>query len=266
MVILITGASSGIGEAIALYLAKKGHTVYGTSRKDLPERQGIRFLKMNVDDDESVKAGVAQILGQEGRIDSVVNSAGTGILGSVEEVPLEAIKAAFETNVFGTIRVCQAAIPAMRSQGSGCIINVSSIAGEVGLPFRGYYAASKFAVEGFTESLNMGMASFGVRAVILQSGGFNTNIAQNRPEFDLGESSPYAPYLGPVRKKIHHEVANAPTPERLGPLVERILNNRRPHIRYKSGAFLEKIAPLVKRFAPWRLYEWLILGFHGMRR
>lgn len=262
---LVTGASSGIGEAIAFALIKAGHRVYGTSRSPRESKpDGIQFLQMNVDEEASVKTAVGELLAKEGRIDVVVNSAGLGVIGAVEEVPMELAKRVFETNYFGTMRVCQAVIPSMRKQRSGCIINISSIGGEVGLPFRGIYSASKFAVEGMTEALRMELRPFGVRTVIIQPGDFNTNIGADRPTIDHGEDSPYEHYLREIRAEIDKGMASAPTPEAVGEAVIKIVRSTSPGFRYRVGAFMETLTPKLKKVFPHKLYEHLIMGHYRM--
>jgi NAD(P)-dependent dehydrogenase (short-subunit alcohol dehydrogenase family) len=264
-VALVTGASSGIGEAIALELLKAGYRVYGTSRRERSsEPGGIQFLKMDVDQDGSVQQGARQLLEQEAHIDLVVNCAGLGILGAIEEIPISTAKRNFETNVFGVMRVCQAFAPRLREQGFGCIINISSIAGEVSLPFRGMYSAGKFAMEAMTEALRMELAPFGVRVVILQPGDFNTPIKQNRTHVELGADSPYEYYIERVKDQIKEGMEKAPTPEGVGRKVVAIAKRNRPGLRYRVGSLLETITPRLRKVLPERFYVYMIMAFHGM--
>ncbi|MDB4286001.1 SDR family oxidoreductase [bacterium] len=263
-IILITGASSGIGEAIALHLVSQGHTVYGTSRKARESKSGIQFVKLDVDDEHSVQTGVKEVLSKESQIDVVVNCAGMGILGAVEEIPIDNARQVMETNLFGVMRMCQAVLPGMRAQRSGVIINISSIIGEIGLPFRGLYAASKFAMEGMSEALRMEVAPFGVKVVVVQPGGFRTNIAEHRPETDLGSASPYEHFLTHIKAMIYEEVEEAPTPESVGYLIEKILKKNKPTLRYKAAQFMEILPTILKKLIPYKLYEYLIMNFHDM--
>ena len=180
-VVLITGASSGIGKACADHLAQLGFTVYGASRtiENLGE---VRWtpLVMDVDQDGAVTHGVELVRAQAGQLDIVVNCAGFGIAGSVEDTTLEEAKAQFDTNFFGTVRLCQAALPGMRQQGAGLIVNMSSLAGLLGLPFESFYSASKFALEGLTEALRLEVAPFGVRVVLIEPGNFRTGFTAKR--------------------------------------------------------------------------------------
>ena len=168
-VVLVLGASSGIGRACALELSRRGDRVYGASRRDpadlAGERTSIKRVRIDVDDDASVRAGVRSILEAEGRIDALINCAGFGFGGALEDTSDEELRAILETNVLGTLRTCRAVLPSMRARGGGTIVNVSSIGGRIALPFQGHYSATKFAVEGLSESLRMEAHPFGVRVV-----------------------------------------------------------------------------------------------------
>ncbi|BDD04680.1 SDR family oxidoreductase [Aureibacter tunicatorum] len=264
---LITGGSSGIGKAIALHLFQKGYKVYVTSRKATAKSsEGLHYLQMDVNNSESVIEAVNTLKAEEKRIDVLINSAGIGIIGSIEELPIDTVKEVFETNFFGLTRVCQAVAPIMRAQGSGHIINISSIAGEAGLPFRGHYSASKFAVEGMTEALRMELMPFGVKVCIIQPGDFNTNISQHRKGIEVDRSSPYYEMLQVVNDEIANGMETAPTPERVGPFTEKILNSNSPNLRYRVGALLETITPILKKFLPYKTYEKLIMNHYKMNQ
>src|SRR4051794_21195602 len=178
-VALVTGASSGIGEAAAHELAGAGFTVYGTSRSAVAgERRGdVVFLPLDVTDDESVNGVVREVLERSGRIDVVVNNAGFGVSGAAEESSLEQARALFDTNLFGTMRMTRAVLPHMREQGSGRIINVSSVVGLIPVPFMSLYASSKHAVEGYSESLDHEVREYGVRVLLVEP-------AFTKPSFD----------------------------------------------------------------------------------
>lgn len=263
-VALVTGASSGIGAAIAQQLHHQGFTVWGTSRSPRENSQGVSFVVMDVCDDASVNTAVTQVLNTSGRIDVLVNAAGLGIVGAVEEVSISTTQQVFDTNVFGLMRVCQAVLPTMRTQTSGLIINISSIAGMVGLPFRGIYAASKFAVEGLSESMALELHPFGIRVTMIQPGGFKTQIAQNRPLATPLPDAPYAPYLEPILEMIDHEVSGAPGPAPVGKLAARIAKQNNPTLRYPIGKFLERFTPVLKRWLPWKIYAAMIRSFHKL--
>src|SRR6058998_116150 len=163
-VALVTGASSGIGEAAARALAAAGFTVYGTSRKAVAgeELGGVVFLPLDVTDDDSVAGAVREVLDRSGRVDVLVNNAGIGIAGAAEESSIEQARALFDTNLFGSIRMTRAVLPQMREQGSGRVINVSSVLGLVPAPFASLYAATKHAMEGYSESLDHEVREYGV--------------------------------------------------------------------------------------------------------
>lgn len=177
-VILITGASAGIGKEAAKLLVAKGHTVYGAARRvdkmqDL-KGLGVKLLEMDVTVDESVVKGVNEILAAEKRIDVLVNNAGYGSYGALEDVPISEAKYQFDVNIFGLARLTQLVLPSMRAQHSGTIINISSIGGRIGEPNGAWYHATKFAVEGLSDSLRMELTPFGINVVVIQPGAIIT--------------------------------------------------------------------------------------------
>src|SRR3954454_21892273 len=169
-VALVTGASSGIGEAAARKLPAAGFTVYGTSRRAAAgeEREGVRFLPLDVTDDDSVATAVREVIDRSGRIDVLVNNAGLGIAGAAEESSIEQARALFDTNVFGSIRMTRTVLPQMRKQGSGRIINVSSVLGVVPAPFGALYAATKPPIEGYSESMDHELREHGIRVMLVE--------------------------------------------------------------------------------------------------
>src|SRR5215216_5641578 len=185
-VALVTGASSGIGEAAAHELLLAGFTVYGTSRSAVAgeERGGVVFLPLDVTDDESVAGAVDEVLARSGRIDVLVNNAGLGIAGAAEESSIEQARGLFETNLFGSIRMTRAVLPHMRERGSGRVINVSSVLGLVPAPFGALYAATKHAIEGYSESLDHEVREHGVRVLLVEPGYTNTAFDANAVAVD----------------------------------------------------------------------------------
>jgi len=161
-VVLITGASSGIGKSIATYLSKRNFTVYGTSRKVKKSEEDFYFLQLDVTNEQSIKDAVAFVSVKEGKIDILINNAVVGITGPIEETPESEIKKAFETNYFGPLNMIKNVLPVMRKQGNGLIINVTSIAGYMGLPYRGIYSATKGALEITAEAYRMEIKLFGI--------------------------------------------------------------------------------------------------------
>lgn len=248
-VVLVTGGSSGIGKAICKTLASKGYTVYGTSRSanSGDTLENFKLLQLDVNSENSVAEAIQFVLDKEGQIDVLVNNAGLGIAGAIEESSIDDIKGVFETNVFGLIRVTQAVLPHLRKQRSGHIINISSLGGLMGLPYRGIYSSSKFAVEGISEALSAEVASFGIKVIVVEPGDFNTNINDNRLVTEANEESEYAETYQRLMKIIVDEVNNGKQPEVIGELIYKILNKKNPRLHYKVGTFFQKLAVFVKR-------------------
>ena len=264
-VVLITGATAGIGQACAQYLASCGWRVFGAGRRATASTtsSGIEMLPIDVDDEASVRTCVDAILGKTGRLDAVINNAGFSTRGAVEDTTIEAAKAQFETNFFGVLRVCRAVLPALRASGGGYIINISSLAGLVGLPFTGLYSASKFALEGVSESLRRESRPFGVHVVLVEPGDFQSEINANRRIFTSNESA-YQAALEKLLQRRARDEASAPTPEPVARLIERILNCRRPKTRYTIGMLRQRILVPAKRFLPQRMFEWLFSRAMGL--
>lgn len=264
-VVLITGASSGIGRVCAEYLHGRGYRVYGTSRRAPPPQVGddppagdtFAIVQMDVDDDDSVRRGVEYILAREGRLDVVVNNAGVGIEGAIEETSIDEARAEFETNFFGMLRILRATLPAMRARGDGLVVNMSSMGGRVGVPFQGMYSATKFAMEGMSEALRLELAPFGVRVVLLEPGKYRTRFIENaqRTGESEAENSPYLPHLERMRRLAAAQPA-API-EELPALLERIIETPTPRMRYTPGPLLHRMVIALKGLLPWRLMEWV---------
>lgn len=243
-VILITGASSGIGYDTATRLAKQGHKVYGAARridKMQPLKElGVTPIKMDVTDDASMIAGVNAVMEAEGRIDVLVNNAGYGYFGAIENVSMEEARKQLEVNVFGLARLTQLVIPHMRQQGSGRIVNLASIAGKLALYFGGWYHVSKFAVEGFSDALRMELKPFGIDVVIIEPGGIRTDWGVIAADH-LAESS-----KGTVYEQAALNEANAmkytytrakllSNPSVIAKAICKGVNKRHPKARYRTG-------------------------------
>jgi short-subunit dehydrogenase len=259
-VVLITGTSSGIGKCCAEHLATRGYRVFGTQRRLGTQMQpGIELIQMDVDQDVSVADGVRTVIDKAGHLDVVINNAGWGLMGPVELTSLEEAKAQMETNFFGVLRVCRAVLPFMRQQGSGYIVNISSLAGIVGLPFSSMYSASKFALEGMTESLRLETRHQGIRVVLVEPGDFRTHFDRSRRFTSTSiAGTPYAEAFQRAQKAQEAEESSAPTPETVAILVERILQTNRPRLRYSIGKLSQRIVVPLKRLLPQRLFEWLL--------
>lgn len=245
-IILITGASSGFGKATAELLCGKGHTVYGTSRKPC-RHERIKMLAMDVRDRASVKSGVEQIMAEQGRIDVLINNAGMGIGGSLELATPEEIAVQMDTNFGGCVNLCQAVLPHMRKQRCGQIINLSSIGGVMGLPYQGYYSASKFAIEGFSEALSAEVKGFGIRVSMVEPGDFATNFTASRRNSQATMDNPdYGPIFRRSLELIEKEENGGLKPEVLANKIVKIVESKRPKLRYVVANLEQRLSVLLK--------------------
>ncbi len=263
-VILITGGSSGIGKSIGNFLHNKGYTVYGTSRNPTENSSVFPLLFLDVRNTSSIKNTVDTIIEKSGRIDIVINNAGVGITGPIEETPTEEIKGNFETNFFGPIEVIKAVLPQMRKQKSGLIINITSIAGYMGLPYRGIYSASKGALELITESLRMEVKQFGIQITNIAPGDFATNIASGRYHSPLIENSPYKKSYQKTLEIIDKHVDSGRDPNIMAQTVFEIIQNPNPKIHYKVGFFIQKFSIILKRILPDKVYEKMLMNHYKL--
>lgn len=264
-VVLITGGSSGIGKSIGEFLHHKGFVVYGTSRN--PERvlnSVFPLITLDVRNTDSIQSAVDKIIATSGRLDIVVNNAGVGITGPIEEIPTAEIKNNFETNLFGPIEVMKAVLPQMRAQKSGLIINITSIAAYMGLPYRGIYSASKGALELITEALRMEVKSFGIQITNVAPGDFATNIASGRFHAPLIKDSAYEiPYENTLKMMDEH-VDSGSNPNEMAEAVYKIIQNPNPEIHYKVGAFMQKFSIVLKRILPDKVYEKMLMNHYKL--
>ena len=264
-VVLVTGGSSGIGKAIGEWLLQKGFKVYGTSRNPESYRDSkIPLLALDVVDQKSITACVETLLKKENRIDVLVNNAGAGITGPIEEVPEEEMKRNFDTNFFGPINVIKAVLPAMRQQQSGLIINITSIAGYMGLPYRGIYSASKGALELITEAFRMEIKEFGIEMTTVAPGDFSTNIASGRYHAPVLENSPYKQPYGNTLKLMDEHVDSGDDPMLMAKAIYKIINTPNPKVHYKVGAFMQKFSIVLKRILPDKVYEKLLRNHYKL--
>ncbi len=265
-VVLITGASSGIGMVTADYLSTLGYKVYGTSRN--PKKfttHNFKMIPLDVTDTNSIEKAVQTIIDEEGRIDVLINNAGTGITGAIEETPTDEIRKTIETNYFGVIEMMKAVIPQMRKQRSGLIINVTSIAGYMGLPFRGIYSAIKGAIEITTEAIRMEVKEFGIVVTNVAPGDFATNIAANRYHTPVLKNSPYQEIYKKNLELMDRHVDEGSDPIEMAKIIHRIIQAKHPKIHYKVGSFLQKFSIVLKRILPDKYYEKLIMNHYGMK-
>jgi len=264
-VVLITGGSSGIGKSIGEFLNKRGFIVYGTSRQPEKYRDSkFPILALDVKDVGSIKHLTKTIIEKEGRIDVLINNAGVGITGPIEEIPEVEIKANFETNFFGPINLIKSVLPQMREQKSGLIINITSIAGYMGLPYRGVYSASKAALEIITESFRMELKDFNIQMTNVAPGDFATNIAAGRFHAPLLKESPYNKPYGSTLELMNSHVDSGSNTEMMAEAVFKIINSENPKVRYKVGAFMQKFSIVLKRILPGKMYEKLLLNHYKL--
>jgi NAD(P)-dependent dehydrogenase (short-subunit alcohol dehydrogenase family) len=271
-VALITGASSGIGKTAALRMHEAGFLVYAVARRtdpmqDLRDR-GIKTLVMDVTDEQSTDAGVAAILSEAGRIDVLVNNAGYGSYGAVEDVPLDEARRQFEVNLFGAARLIQLVLPSMRTRGSGTIINITSMGGKIHTPFGAWYHATKFALEALSDCLRLETKPFGVNVVIIEPGGIRTEWSEIAAEH-LRETSGHGAFAVQATA-----VANAFTspamakrsspPDVIAKTIVKAATTQRPKTRYAVGSGAKPLI-FLRRVLPDRAYDALIRRASGIR-
>lgn len=258
-VVLITGASSGIGKACAEHLVALGHKVYGTSRRNGGGSTAFKMIPMDVTDDRSVAEGVAQVVRSEGRLDALVNNAGMGIAGAVEDTSIQEAQQQFDTNFFGMFRLTKAVLPGMRERRSGHIINMSSIGGLISIPFQSFYCASKFAIEGFTEALRMEVQGFGIRVALVEPGDHRTNFTQNRSRTKESQvNAAYRENFDRALGVMERDEQNGPSPDGIARRVSAILAAKAPSLRHPVGMFLQRFAVTLKSALPGGLFESII--------
>jgi NAD(P)-dependent dehydrogenase (short-subunit alcohol dehydrogenase family) len=264
-VVLITGGSSGIGKSVGEFLQANGFKVYGTSRnpKNYPESQ-FPIVALDVTKPETIKSCIAEVLKQESRIDVLINNAGAGITGPIEEIPDAEIKRNFETNFFGPINVIKAVLPSMRAQNSGLIINITSIAGYMGLPYRGVYSASKGALELITETFRMELKDFNIKMTNVAPGDFATNIAAGRYHAPVLENSPYKKKYGDTLKTMDAHVNEGNDPKQMAEAIFKIIQTKSPKIHYKVGAFMQKFSIVLKFILPDKVYERMLMKHYKL--
>jgi len=259
-VILITGISSGFGKQTAELLASRGHTVYGTVRRDVEISSSITGLKLDLTNVDSIRQAVQTILQKEGRIDVLINNAGMHTGGPIETSPIENIKLQMDTNFLGMVNLTREVLPVMRKQGGGTIINFSSIGGLMGLPLQAFYSAGKFAIEGFSEALRMEVKQFNIKIVLINPGDFHTNNSANRRNF-LAPTDMNDPYHEQYLKTlaiIEKDEANGWEPIVLAKKLVRIAECKNPHQRYIIASFEQKLAVALKYILPGKLFRMIL--------
>jgi NAD(P)-dependent dehydrogenase (short-subunit alcohol dehydrogenase family) len=272
-VVLITGASSGIGKACAEHLQRTGYQVYGASRSALEALEppspdapiAIHPIHMDVTSDDSVERAVKLIAAIEGRIDVVVNCAGYGLAGALEDTQIDEARDQMETNFFGVLRVCRAVLPIMRAQGTGYVINISSVGGLMGIPFQGLYSASKFAVEGLSETLSMEVQPYGIKVVLIEPGDFCTGFTTSRRRTRAAlANTVYAERSAKALAVMESDEQKGHPPEQVALLLEKILKTPAPRLRYTIGPPIEMLAVWLKKVLPARWYEKGLMKYYRL--
>lgn len=259
--ILITGTSSGIGLVLAEYLGKKGYQVFGLSRKtrDSPY---FKTIPTDITDPEQVQAAVSEILKSENRIDLLINNAGMGMVGAIEDSTKEEVLNLFQLNLIGATQTMAAVMPQMRKQRAGKIINVSSIGSEMGLPFRGFYSASKAALDKITEAMRYEVYPWKVAVCSLHLGDIKTNIAENRVRTNVSE--PYKKVFDGVYSLMNSHVDKGTDPLEVALYIEKLMHKKSWKAHYYFGKFGQKIGVPLKWMLPQRLFENLMKKYNAL--
>ena len=260
-VIIITGTSSGIGFALAEYFGKKGNKVYGLSRKPINSDYFVS-IPTDITEKDQIDSAISDILKTENRIDVLINNAGMGMVGSVEDSTKEDITKLFNLNLVGAVQMMTAVMPTMRRQKSGKIINVSSIGSEMGLPFRGFYSASKSALDKITEAMRYEIYQWNIDVCTLHLGDIKTNIAENRVRAKVSE--PYKSIFDKVYSLMNAHVDDGTEPIEVAKYIDQLLSKSKWKAHYYFGKFGQKIGVPLKWILPQTTYENLMKKYNKM--
>lgn len=273
-VVLITGASSGMGKAISEYLRGEGFKVYGTSRKaneadadkspeslpkpeSFPKTGFIKMVQLDVCSENSVKNAVKNVMQKEGRIDILINNAGFGIAGSVEDTSIEEAYKQFDTNFFGMLRMCREVIPIMRSQHKGLIINISSVAGQIAIPYQSMYSASKYSIEAVSEAMRTEVRQFGINVSIVEPGDTHTGFTEKRQIVAAANNSVYSEHFKKSLSSMEKSELNGPSPARVVKEVSKIISSKNPPVKVTAGFFYKTVV-FLKRLLPVRFVAYAV--------
>ena len=264
MIVFITGVSSGFGLETARLLAQEGHTVYGTVRREVEPIPHVHYLHVDVRDRDAVLNTVAQVIEKEGRIDVLVNNAGMGIGGPLEFATEEEIRLQMDTNFMGLVHCVDAVLPHMRRQGGGKIIALSSIGGLMGLPFQGFYSASKFAIEGYCEALRLETQQQGVKVVVLRPGDFSTGFTGSRKKVADEAALQAYPLYREAIEKVEHDENGGLKPVVLAQRISRIINMQHPRNGYVVASFEQKLSVWIKRILPAKWFDRILGSYYKL--
>lgn len=266
--ILITGASSGFGQAAALLLAGAGHIVYGTSRTALPnqgpEEYPVRMVALDVTDAASISACLQHIKDQGHSLDVLINNAGGGICGAVEDCAEDEVHWQMDVNFFGPVRMIRAVLPHMRAQGRGRILTVGSMAGHASLPYQGFYSASKSALEAVNEALRLELRGSAIDATIICPGDFNTGFTAARVFARGAESAVHAAQMKTTVDIYARDELNGADPAQVGALLLRLVEADKLKVRYFVGPTLQKMGIALKRILPASWFEGIMAGMYKL--
>lgn len=267
-VILITGATSGIGEACAIYLSKLGHKVYGTSRKvkATVNKENYKLLKLDITDNETIKTCVEEIIMKEGKIDVLINNAGMMLGGAIESSDNNNIELIFKTNVIGQINLIKEILPYMRKEGKGLIINIGSIGGIFGLPFQGIYSATKFAINGLSQALSLEVNKFGIKVTVINPGDTKTNVVKNRifpsnPSTDIF----YEEQFKITQNIINKEEENGISPYKIAKFVAKLINKKNIKSSYIIAKPIQKLSYLLYKILGFDLFKYILKIYYKIK-
>lgn len=264
-VILITGASSGLGHAIANELAHAGHRVYGTCRQPSGVAGDFTMLPLDVTLEASVAKCVDSVIATEGRLDVLINNAGFGLCGAVEDTTLDEARRQMETNFWGPLRMIQAVLPQMRQQKSGQLITIGSMAGHAALPYQPFYSTSKFALEGLNEALRLELSGSGIDATIVCPGDFKTGFDSARVFSAAARSAHHADQLAKTTGIYVRDERAGADPKIVATLIAQLVVAPRLDVRYFAGSPLQKLGMLLKRALPANWFERLMKATYAIR-
>lgn len=261
LTIIITGTSSGIGHTMAEYFGKKGHKVYGLSRKNIISPY-FKTLPTDITDPAQVKKAVEEILSNESHIDLLINNAGMGMVGPVEDTAAADIDQLFKLNIIGAVQMMSAVMPQMRKKQSGKIINISSIGSEMGLPFRGFYSASKAALDRITEAMRYEVEPWNIQVCTLHLGDIKTGIAENRIRTAVSE--PYNVIFSKVYALMNSHVDTGMEPEEVAVFIESLIQKKHLKAHYYFGKLGQKIGVPLKWILPQAFFESLMKKYNNL--
>jgi NAD(P)-dependent dehydrogenase (short-subunit alcohol dehydrogenase family) len=265
-IILITGASSGFGKFTAQMLSEQGHIVYGTSRKASENMNNVKMLVVDVTSPLSIRQAVEQIISEQGRIDVLINNAGIGISGALELATEDEVNKQMNTNFFGVVNMCREVLPVMRKARKGKIINISSIGGVTGIPYQGFYSASKFAVEGYSEALALEVHPFNIKVCLVEPGDFNTGFTDNRNISELTRlDADYGESFLKSLKIIEKEERNGCHPQKLAAAICKIVVRKNPPFRTKVGPLVQVLFAKSKRWLPDAVIQYALRIFYAIK-